>query len=536
MREAKDTGQDAAIAFLASPGSYGAAETAEVKRIDTHGAIVFLVGERAYKLKRAVSFSYMDFSTVAKRESACRAELALNRRTAPEIYLGVRSIRRRANGTIGFDGEGEILDWIVVMRRFDEDNLFDHLAERGVLSETMIVELSRVIAAFHRGAEIVRDRGGSAGMTAQITSDEENLLLGTPAVFDRAECEALVRGWREVLARNADVLDARRRDGKVRRCHGDLHLRNICLWHGTPTLFDCIEFNEAIACIDVLYDLAFLLMDLSQRRLDRFANLVFNSYLDAVDETDGLAALPLFLSLRAAIRAHTGVAAAGTQAAPEKSRREIAAAKRYFVMSQSLLHPAAPLLVAIGGLSGTGKSTVARALAPALGAAPGARLLHSDAIRKRLFGRELHERLPQEAYAPEVSARVYARQREEAAAVLRTGHSVIIDAVFAGPEERDAAAAVARACGTGFTGLWLTAPAEVLRGRVARRRGDMSDATTDILETQLGYALGTIDWQMVDASGTADECLRNSHAALGIPPRQINDNGATTEVLSTSHP
>jgi aminoglycoside phosphotransferase family enzyme/predicted kinase len=516
VSEAHDTGQDEAMAFLASPASYDASGGTNVVRIDTHGAIVFLVGERAYKLKRAVAFSYLDFSTVAKREAACRAELALNRRTAPELYLAVSAIRCRADGSLGFDGAGETVDWVVVMRQFDQDQLFDRLAGRGALSEAMIVELSRTIAAFHRGAEIVAERGGSAAMQAQIASDEENLLLAAPSVFGRAECEALVRLWREALARSAALLDARRGDGKVRRCHGDLHLRNICLWHGTPTLFDCIEFSDAIACIDVVYDLAFLLMDLRQRRLDRFANLVLNTYLDAADETDGLAALPLFLSLRAAIRAHTGVAAARTQPDAEKARREIAAAQRYFAMAQTLLRPAAPRLVAIGGLSGTGKSTLARALAPDLGAAPGARLLHSDAIRKRLFAVALHDRLPPDAYTPEASARVYASQREAAAAVLGTGHSAIVDAVFARPEERAAAAATAAAAGAAFTGLWLTAPADALRGRVARRRGDMSDATVDILETQLDYSLGTIDWQIVDASGTPEECRSNAMAALGL--------------------
>jgi uncharacterized protein len=517
VNEVRDTGQDAAIAFLASPASYDEPDSTTVERIDTHGAVVFLVGARAYKLKRAVAFSYLDFSTAAKREAACRAELVLNRRTAPELYLAVRSVRRRADGSLGFDGDGEILDWVVVMRQFDQKQLFDRLAERGALTEPMVAELSLGVAEFHRSAEVVPDRGGSAAMRAQIASDEENLLLGVPAIFERAACEALVASWREALARNGVSLDARRRDGKVRRCHGDLHLRNICLWQGKPTLFDCIEFNESIACIDVLYDLAFLLMDLRHRGLDRFANLVLNTYLDAADETDGLAALPLFLSLRAAIRAHTGVAAAGTQTDAEKSRHEIAAAQSYFAMAQALLRPDPPRLVAIGGLSGTGKSTIARALAPGLGAAPGARLLHTDAIRKRLFGVALHERLPPEAYASEVGARVYAQQRDAAAVVLRTGHSAIVDAVFARPEERAAVTATARASGASFTGLWLAAPAEVLRARVARRKGDMSDATVEILETQLDYALGTVDWRIVDASGTPEECLRNARTALALP-------------------
>ena len=233
----------------------------------------------------------------------------------------------------------------------------------------------------------------------------------------------------------------------MRHCHGDLHLRNICLFDGEPTLFDCLEFSDAMATIDVLYDLAFLLMDLWHRDLRNEANLVLNRYLDEADESDGLPLVPFFMALRAAVRAHVTATAA-----EEASDEEAAAARRreaqaYFDLALALLEPKPAMLVAIGGFSGSGKSTVAAAVAPVIGPPPGARILSSDRIRKRLFGVAPETRLPESAYSPEVSERVYALLAEEAERVLARGHGVVCDAVldraadrarFAGIAERPA--------------------------------------------------------------------------------------------------
>lgn len=469
------------------------------ERIDTHAASVFLIGDRAYKVKRAVRFSYLDFSTRQKREAACRAEVVLNRRTAPDLYLGVETIC----------GEP-----VVVMRRFDQHLLFDRLAEEGKLDDALMEHLSAEIVRFHAGAEITPGRGGRASLEIEIAGNEENLKAAPPDAFPSQSWAALVERWRAALERHARLLDRRDRLGKVRRCHGDLHLRNICLWQGRPTLFDCIEFNEHLTCIDVLYDLAFLLMDLVHRNLDRFANVVFNAYLDRSDETEGLAALPLMMSLRAAIRAHTGLAAARAQSHPERRAAMIEGSRRYLSLAEHLLHGRPPRLIAVGGLIGTGKSTLARGLAPRIGTAPGARLLHTDAMRKAMFGVEATARLSQDAYSRDVTARVYQAQRERAAASLRAGQNVIVDGVFANPSEREAIRGVARACGAGFVGLWLVAPDDVLRRRVERRTGDMSDATTEILEAQLKWHPDGGDWIRVDASRDPATALEDARGAL----------------------
>ena len=505
--------QSEAIAFLSRPDSYG---VDAVERIETHASLVFLAGPCAYKLKRAVRFSYLDYSTLERREAACRAELALNRRTAPELYLEVRPIGRGAAGGLVFGGTPAI-DWVLVMRRFDQAELFDRMAERGALSATLMRDLGDRIAAFHDSADVTRDFGGAAGMDWMIDGNSRNLRLFGADWFPPADVDRLDRDSRSALAALATLLDRRRADGRVRHCHGDLHLGNICLHDGRPTLFDGIEFSDVIANVDVLYDLSFLLMDLEHRGLRPLANVLFNRYLDRRDESDGLAALPLFLSIHAAIRAHVDAAAA--------RRRDDAAvplhaeAGAYLDLALRLLRPAPRCLVAIGGLSGTGKSTLAQALAPDLGAAPGARLLRSDVLRKTMLGRPPEQRLPPDAYAPAVDARVYGGLRDAAHRVLGAGHSAILDAVHARPAERAAVASLAAELGVPFAGLWLEAPPSLLEARVDARRGDASDATAEIVRRQHGYDVGPMSWRRVAADGPLDrvvESCRRALAAAGI--------------------
>jgi uncharacterized protein len=490
------------VDFLGDARSYGAAGV--VDQIATHCSIVFLVGERAYKLKRAVRFSYLDYSTPALRERFCRAELALNRRTAPELYRAVHAVTRRAEGGLAFNGEGPAVDWVLEMRRFDQATLFDRLAEADRLTPQLLRDLADRIAAFHRDAEIVTRGGGRAQIATTIAVNHDNLLLAAPPL-DRGMIDALRAASTTRLEALGDLLDHRRDRGSIRRCHGDLHLRNICLFERRPTLFDGIEFNDDFAAIDVLYDLAFLLMDLRQRRLDDAASLVFNRYLDRSGDVAGLPAMPLFLSARAAVRAHVLGALLRSDAGAPNRGETAERARSYLALALGLLEPHAPRLVAIGGLSGSGKSTVAQALAPGLPPAPGARVIRSDTLRKRLLEVAPETRLPRESYSRAASERVYAALQEEAKTALAAGYCVIADATFLRAEERQAIAAVARTAGAPFAGLWLEAPKEELAKRLATRRGDASDADHAVLRQQLGIDTGAVDWQRVDASrGTAE--------------------------------
>lgn len=482
---------------------------------ETHVSLIFLAGGRAFKLKRAVKFPYLDFSTVELRRQACEAELALNRRTAPALYEEVRGLFRSGTDGISFAPHGAAVDWVVVMRRFDQALLFDTLAKSGRLEPKIMDALADHIARFHAAAEQRLDRGGAAEM-ADLADMQHGCLEAEKARagFAPQQVDAILVKWRERLAAVAGLLDQRRAAGEVRHCHGDLHLRNICLFDGKPTLFDCLEFSDALASIDVLYDLAFLLMDLEYRGLGNLANRVLNRYLDRSGEDDGLAAMPLFLSLRAGIRAHV-VASALAGVRDAAARETMAAeARGYLDLAHRFLRPEPSRLVAIGGVSGTGKSTLAAALAPGFGPRPGARVLRSDVMRKLLLGVEPETRLPASAYTREVSARVYDALCCKAATVLAAGYSAIIDAVALRPEERWSFAEAARAAGVPFSGLWLEGRADAMADRIRARRGDASDATPEILAQQMREHPGPIDWIRIDASQGPEDCLTAARKAV----------------------
>ena len=502
--------QSAAIACLADPASHGGAA---VERIDTHGAVIFLAGSRAYKLKRAVRFAFLDYSTADKRRVVCEAEARLNRRTAPDLYQGVVPITEEADGALALDGAGRPVDWVVVMKRFDQDTLFDRMAARGDLTNALTRDLADTIADFHDKAVRRPDLGGRDGIAAVIDGNMATLRGESAGLFPARDLDAIEGAWRDALAARGELLDARRIGGRVRWCHGDLHLRNICLIDGRPTLFDGIEFSEAIACIDVLYDLAFLLMDLRHRDLGELASVVFNRYLGCTEDVAGLAALGLFQSLRAGVRAMVGAIEAGQSKGGEAAKLG-AEARDYLALAFAFLEPPAPRLIAIGGLSGTGKSTLAAALAPCLAAPPGAVVLRSDLIRKRVFAARPEQRLGAEAYQPAASRAVYDRLESLAEDGLAAGQVVVLDAVFARPGERARAEAIARAAYVPFHGLWLEAPVDILRARIGARVGDPSDATAAVLDRQLDYDLGAIEWTRVDVSGTDADVIAAARRAL----------------------
>ena len=509
--------QSETIAFLSRPESYGM--PGPVHRIDTHAAIIFLTGERAFKLKRAVRYPYLDFSTAEKRRAVCEAELSLNRRTAPDLYLAVRSVGRQSDGSLMLDA-GEPLDWLVEMRRFPADCLLDTMARKGPLAPAMIRELADVIAAFHDAAEPLPGPGAER-VRVVIEGNRASMAALPAGLIPPDERERLYEGSLAQLTSLADLLDRRAASGKVRRCHGDLHLANICLWRGRPTLFDCLEFDPELATTDVLYDLAFLLMDVWQRGLHAEASLLFNRYCDMQGDSEGLAALPLFLSMRAAVRAHVSASAAANQQDAIRREEKRLGAQEYLAAALAYLAPQAPHLIAVGGLSGTGKSTLASRLAPLTGGAPGARWLRTDVLRKRLAGVAPEKRLPPGTYTREASAAVYRRLTEEAARALGAGRCVVADGVFADPAERAAIAAVAQAAGARFLGLWLEAPQDVMSARVGARTGDASDADAGVVARQLAYEVGDVaPWHRTNAEGSPEEVLARALCQItqgGIP-------------------
>jgi aminoglycoside phosphotransferase family enzyme/predicted kinase len=413
-------------------------------------------------------------------------------------------VTRDTHGKLALKGDGDVIDWVVVMNRFDQDGLFDRLALTGGLNDRLLEVTAEVIAGFHHDAAVKAGYGGAVATAAIVENNARCFAESAANYFDAGVVARLndeSRRWAKSLA---SLLDERRERGLVRHCHGDLHLRNLVLLEGKPTLFDAIEFSDDLAHIDVLYDLAFLVMDLDHRGLHGFGNTVLNRYLDITGDDAGLAAMPLFLSMRAAIRAHVSAAA----------QEDTSVCRDYMNRALVYLDPPPPRLIAIGGLSGTGKSLLARTLAPDIGRPPGARVLRTDVLRKRLAGSDAFERLGPKAYTADMTERTYQALYDAASAALLAGHCVIADAVFSKPAERQAILKVAQDHGCPFHGLWLDAQSDALIKRVEKRTDDASDAAAAVVRQQLTYDLGTLTWTRIDASGMPDKTLRAAQRGI----------------------
>ncbi|MDA0703228.1 MAG: AAA family ATPase [Proteobacteria bacterium] len=515
--------QSALIEWLEQPETHGVA--GPVTRIDTHAAVVFLAGDRAYKLKRPIRLSYLDYSSIEQRHAGCLTELRVNRRAAPSLYLDVVPVTAE-DGGFALGGEGEPIDWLVVMRRFPQENLFSNLADTGALYRSLTIRLADRIADYHDSAPIRPEYGGRDGLSFVIESNDVSMRENSGGLLPRKEAAALSDASRAALGDLGPLLEARRAAGRVRRCHGDLHLANLCLLNGRPTLFDAIEFSERIGSIDLLYDLAFLVMDMEHRGLRPLANLVLGRYLAMTEDHYGLPALPLFLSVRAAVRCHVSALAAARQSGPEKRERKAAEALAYLALARHCLETRPATLIAVGGLSGTGKTTLARSLAPRYGAVPGALHLRSDEIRKRLLGAKPETRLPADAYRPDVTQRVYRHIEGQAAIALAAGRTVVADAVYAAPAERLALEAVAKRAKVPFAGLWLEAPQRIAAERIEVRKSDASDATPAVLEAQIMLDTGAIGWSRIEAGGEPDQsadAAADVLAAAGFKPDDWSD-------------
>ncbi len=479
-------------------------EAGPLRRIDTHLSHVFLGMERVYKLKRAVRMPFVDFTTLEKRRAACEAELQIDRRFAPRLYLGVEPLVSTADGSLRLGGAGEPVDWLVVMRRFPDGALFDELARAGRLTVAMVTGAAEQIAAVHADAEPSPGFGGPDRYLDIIEGLRRTEADGAAAHgLPRASLE-LYDALDAEIRRRAPLIERRRAHGKVRRGHGDLHLRNLCLFEGEPTAFDALEFDPALATTDVLYDLAFLLMDLRRCGLRAHANAAMNRYWDLSGEDEaGLALLPLFMALRAGVRAAVAMEAGHADDA-----------HGYRALGLALLQPPPARLLAIGGLSGSGKSALAQVMAPELGGACGARLLRTDVIRKGLLGKAETERLDVDAYRPERRAEVYQVMAERAADALLAGNPILADASFQDPEAR--LAITLAAGGVQFEALWLRTSPEVRLGRIAARAGDASDADTRVAGAQVEPELEP-GWIALDAGGPLDEVAGRAREVLGLP-------------------
>ncbi len=511
--------QEEIFRFLNEPAAYPG-DVGAVERLDTHGAVIFLAGDFAYKVKRSVKLGYLDYSTLPKRHDMCQREVEINRLTAPDIYIDVVPVVRTADGQLALGGQGENgspVEWLVRMRRFDQDALFSHIAKTGGLSNERVHLLADRIAEFHREAAAEETSQGYRKM-ARIIDSLGHSFAGAPEVLTGEAAQAYVSNLHRAAEEKKPLLVDRGQKRYIRRCHGDMHLQNIVLINEIPTLFDAIEFDDDIATIDILYDLAFLLMDLRFHGLEAQACHLLNEYLRSLGDEEnlsGLGLLPLFFSCRAAIRAMVGIDRL-PYADPESAAGNVSEIREYFAVAQEFLKPPDPVLLLVGGISGTGKSTLARALSPQILPAPGAVHLRSDVERKTLFGVAPEVKLGPECYAEKYSTEVYNRLFDKAARILDAGHSVIVDAVFLSPEHRRQFSRLTKNRPIDCKTLWLQARKDKLLERVAARQFDASDADTEVVESQLMVKTEPDDWTTVDAGGDPDAVLKRACNALGL--------------------
>lgn len=480
-------GHEALVGGLLSPAAY-AHPVERVERIDTHISTVLLAGDFAYKIKKPVDLGFLDFSTLAKRHHACLEEVRLNRRTAPQLYLDVVPIvATPAGARVGMVG-GSPIEYAVRMHRFDPGCTLDHVAARGQLTGELIDHLADVVARLHAEAVVAPPGFGTSGTARRLTDAGIGSIRDqVQSASDRARLDALAAWATAEWRARAAQMDARAAAGFVRECHGDLHLANIVLLDDAPVPFDGIEFSDELRFIDVICDVAFTFMDLTDHGVPRLAWRFVGRYLEQTGDYEGLSLLRYYAVYRALVRAEVALIRHRQPQLKRQVRlREHTSFEQYLALAERLRRPGPQVLVVMTGLSGSGKSTVAIELAQRLG---GVRI-RSDVERKRLYGFAPQDRTGGGVYTPEATARTYDRMAQVARATLEAGVPAVVDAAFLKRMERDRFRALARELGVRFTIVACEAPADILRARVVARHragGDASEADVDVLERQFEW-------------------------------------------------
>ena len=466
---------------------YPHAVKGEIELVQTHASIIFLTGEYAYKIKKEVDFGFLNYSTLAKRKHFLELELSLNNKIASELYLEVLPISD-CGGRLILDNSQQIVEYALKMRQFPQEDLFSNLLDAGKLDSDRFIELGKIVARFHQNAE-TNDYISSFGTVAEISAAfEENYQQSQKyigVVQTREQYEATKAYSDDFFNHKAELLRNRVKQHQIKQCHGDLHLKNICLWRDRILLFDRIEFNESFRFVDTMYDVAFTVMDLEAKGKPEFANAFLNSYLEYTADWAGLLVLPLYLSRQAYVRAKVNSLLLDDRQvdADDKQEAKQVASDYYLQAYQYTLNKSGSLIL-MSGLSGSGKSTVARTIAQNKGAIQ----LRSDAVRKHLAGLALDESGTDEIYTDEMTQKTYDRLLELGIMLAEAGHQIILDAKYDRIALRKSVIERAKHKNIPLTIIHCTAPRSILRDRLKKRQHDVSDATADLLTAQQANA------------------------------------------------
>ena len=488
-----ETALPALIQQMLQPEFYPHPVTPPIQLIQTHVSYILLTGEFAYKVKKPVNFGFLDFSTLAKREHFCHEEIRLNQRGAAELYLEVLPITQ-TNDQFQLHGLGEPVEFVVKMQQFPGGTLFTDLFEAGQLTENLLIRLAKELAAFHRQGAIndyIRSFGEGAQIRQAIDENYEQTLSYIGGPQTQQQFDETRQYTDRLFAEHEAIFQHRIQQDWIRECHGDVHLRNIALWHDKILLFDCIEFNEPFRFVDTMFDIAYIIMDLDARNRPDLSNVFLNAYIEAMGDWEGLQVLPLYLSRQSYVRAKVTSFLLGDPSIPAAVKQEChETATRYYRLAweytRSPLGTASEAhggtLYLVAGLSGSGKSTVARMLARQVGAV----LLRSDAVRKHLAGIPLEQQGGDEVYSPEMTQKTYDRLLQLGIMLATQGYPVILDAKY---DRQALRQAVLQAVEQASSPLKLhilhcDAPLETRQEWINQRQGDVSDATAELLPKQ----------------------------------------------------
>ncbi|KGF71719.1 hypothetical protein DO97_15970 [Neosynechococcus sphagnicola sy1] len=497
------------IQQMLQPGFYPHLVTEPIQLLQTHVSYVLLTGDYAYKLKKPVNFGFLNFSTLEQRQHFCTEELRLNQRGAGNLYLAVLPITQ-AGSQFQLEGPGETVEYTLKMRQFPQEGLFLHRFEQGLLTTVEMEELGRVVAAFHAQSQTsayIDSFGEISQIRAAIDENYQQTEKYVGGPQTQAQYQATRHFTDEFFAGRQAFFASRIQNHWIRECHGDLHLRNICVWNHQILLFDCIEFNEPFRFVDVMYDVAFTVMDLEARHRPDLGNAFLNTYIEQTGDWEGLQALPLYLSRQAYVRAKVTSFLLDDPTIPAAMKQEAEqTAAHYYRLAWEYTQPRTGQLIIMAGLSGSGKSTTARHLARQIGGIH----IRSDAVRKHLGGITPQERGGSELYTPEMTQKTYDRLLELGILLATQGFSVILDAKYDRQGLRSAAIAEAQAHKLPLKLFYCTAPLNVLEERLHQRTGDIADATVEVLAQQYFEPLTEVEtpWsQTIDTTQPLDSQL-----------------------------
>lgn len=477
------------IRSLSNPASYDHA-AGPVLAVETHISHVLLTGEFAYKIKKPLDLGFLDFSSLDKRLHACEEEVRLNRRLAPAIYLGVVPITGTP-ATPHVNGTGAPFEYAVKMHQFPPEATLDRLDEDGRLTARHVEAIAATIARFHLDNCARAEADSPFGDPQQVWQPvAQNFLQIAPRLTnaaDRQQLDALQRWSKAEHARLTPLMAARKRDGYIRECHGDLHLGNLAWVDDQLLVFDCLEFNPDLRWIDIQSEIAFCTMDLMQRSHTDWAWLFLNSWLEKTGDYDGLALLRYYAVYRALVRAKVAVLRAGQTSGPDHDTA-LADVRAMLELGTTLTRPLLLRLDITHGLSGSGKTTVTQTLMQT----PGAIRLRSDVERKRLAGLDAlacsGSGVGQALYAVDATRRTYSHLSRLAGAVLDAGWPVIVDATFTVRWQRDQLREQAQSRDVAFHILDFKVPVATLRERIIHRAhagNDASEADLNVLQHQI---------------------------------------------------